>query len=214
MRPYLHAVMLAVTVALVTEQCHAGPLGDFSWSPPRSNLQFTTWSPPITNSQTGVAYRFGVTETETLLPVSWTSFPLIIEIVNTGTNAMLLYAYGGKAEGLYCKFFADGEWVGYRPVVSDLPPGNHSIFLLPQKALSLQLEGFWWLKEPGTKSVAVGFYYKTKTDPFTWDLTHDESRTAPIRIDFIDRQQKAQPKPDGDGLKPSPQPLRSPEGLS
>ena len=79
--------MLAVTVALVTEQCHAGPLGDLSWSPPRSNLQFTTWSPPITNSQTGVAYRFGVTETETHLPVSWTSLPLIIEIVNTGTNA-------------------------------------------------------------------------------------------------------------------------------
>jgi len=204
MRPYLHAVMLAVTVALVTEQCHAGPLGDFSWSPPRSNLQFTTWSPPITNSQTGVAYRFGVTETETHLPVSWTSLPLIIEIVNTGTNSMLLYAYGGKADGLYCKFFADGEWVGYRPVVSDLPPGNHSFLLLPQKALSLQLEGFWWLKEPGTKSVAVGFYSKTKTDQFTWDLTHDESRTAPIKIDFIDRQQKAQPKPDGDGLKPSP----------
>ena len=202
MRPYFHAVMIA-TVALVIEQCHAGPLDDFSWSPPRSNLQFTTWSQPITNSQTGVAYRLGVAVTKTDLPVSWTSLPLMIEIVNTGTNAILLYAYGGKADGLYCKFFADGEWVGYRPVVSDLPPGDHSFLLLPQKALSVQLEGFWWLKESGQMNVAVGFYANTKTDQNTWDLTQCESRTAPIKIDFNDKQHKAQPKPDGDG-KPAP----------
>lgn len=151
------------------------------------------WSKSVTSKELGLQYRLGVFDkTVSIVPAGFSRFPVVVEVRNIGRKPVRLYAGGSLASGLVCDFYADGERVGFCPMVAKLVEGHVELRL--GGVLRTNLDGIWRVNTPGTKQVSVGFRVVISKQPRSFAQTK-AMKTPSIPVLFKSAKKKAEKKP-------------------